>query len=394
MSLTTCPECTGKVSSKAIICPHCGYPMQDKPIPTKSTKKGKKRRPNGSGTVVKMSGNRNKPYQVRVNTRLDDRGYPIYDVLGDYPDRVQADIVLAKYNENPYDVNLRGLTFTEVYEKWYLRKFGKDPNEKKKHQKRSSTEYTVRAAYKKCKTLHDQVYSKLRTIEMQDIIDCPDYSYSMTQHISALLRNMGKYALEFDIVAKDYASFIIVNKEDDTEPGVPFTEDELKMLWENKDLPFVDTILIYCYSGWRLNELAGMPLKDIDFSKRIFKGGLKTNAGRNRIVPIHSLIYDMVKRRYDEKFTSLIYHDEKVDFTEGKYREYFAQALLDCGITTEHTPHDCRHTFNSMLDSADVNSSCKLKLMGHTGRNTNEKVYTHKTIEELREAIEQIGIPE
>ena len=75
MALMTCPECEGKVSSKAIICPHCGYPMQDKPIPTKPTKKGKRRRPNGSGTIVKLSGNRRKPYQVRVNTRLDDRGY-------------------------------------------------------------------------------------------------------------------------------------------------------------------------------------------------------------------------------------------------------------------------------------------------------------------------------
>ena len=37
--------------------------------------------------------------------------------------------------------------------------------------------------------------------------------------------------------------------------------------------------------------------------------------------------------------------------------------------------------------------SCRLKLMGHAGGNINEKVYTHKTIDELREAVEMIKVP-
>lgn len=391
MALTICPECTGKVSDKAILCPHCGFPMQDKPIPAKPSRKGRRRRPNGSGTVVKLSGRRRNPYQVRVNTRLDDRGYPVFDVLGNFPDLVQADIALAKYNENPYDVDLRGLTFAEVYVKWYMRKYGKDPNKKHKGQ-RSSAEYASRAAFKKCEPLHQKIYSKIRTLEMQEIIDCPDFSRSMTEHISSLLRNMGKYALEFDITSKDYASFIVINKEDDTETGVPFTADEMRKLWEHNEKPFVDTVLIYCYSGWRINELARMPLKDIDLENKVFRGGLKTPAGKNRIVPIHSAIYDLVKDRYNLNFKSLIYNDGSVNISEGKYREYFAQALLDCGITTEHTPHDCRHTFNSMLDSSGASHSCRLKLMGHAGDSINEKVYTHKTIEELREAVEMIKV--
>lgn len=392
MALTTCPECEGKVSDMAILCPHCGFPMQDRPIPLKPSRKGRRRRPNGSGTVVKLSGNRRKPYQVRVNTRLDDRGYPVFDVLGNFSDQVQADIALAKYNENPYDVDLRSLTFTEVYERWYMRKFGKDPNQKQKGV-RSSAEYASRAAFKKCESIQSNIYSQIRTLQMQQILDCPNYSRSMTEHISSLLRNMGKYALEFDIVSKDYASFLVINKENDTEPGVPFTTDEIKKLWKNKNKPFVDTIIIYCYSGWRLNELARMPLEDIDFTNSTFKGGLKTTAGKNRIVPIHSAITDIVKSRYDTRFNSLIYHDGLSNITEGKYREYFAQALLDCGITEVHTPHDCRHTFNTLLDNADVNKTCRLKLMGHAGEGINEKVYTHKTLSELREAVEKIKIP-
>lgn len=29
MALTTCPECSGKVSDKAYSCPHCGFPLRD-----------------------------------------------------------------------------------------------------------------------------------------------------------------------------------------------------------------------------------------------------------------------------------------------------------------------------------------------------------------------------
>lgn len=63
MSLITCPECSGSISDKAIICPHCGIPLQNtsiNPIPSRPSRKGRRRRPNGSGTVVKLSGNQAK----------------------------------------------------------------------------------------------------------------------------------------------------------------------------------------------------------------------------------------------------------------------------------------------------------------------------------------------
>ena len=103
MALTTCPECSGKVSDKAYSCPHCGFPMQDTPPPVKVIRKRRMRRANGTGTVVKLSGKRRKPFQVRVNTKIDSFGMPIYDILGNFPDRVSADIALAEYNKNPYD---------------------------------------------------------------------------------------------------------------------------------------------------------------------------------------------------------------------------------------------------------------------------------------------------
>lgn len=388
MALITCPECSGTVSDKAYSCPHCGYPMQSMPATVKPKKRAPKRRPNGSGTVVKLSGKRKNPFQVRVNTRINDRGYPEYDIIGNYPDRVAANIALAEYNKKPYDVGNRKQTFRQVFESWFKWKF-KIPHTQKN---KTSTQTCAYAAYKKCSSLHDMIMVDIKAQDMQDILEKPELSHATLEHIVNLFKQMYKYCLQFEIVEKDYSQFIKITKADDDEQGVPFTHEELKKLWQHKDVPFVDTILIYCYSGWRINELSTMPLDAIDLQEQTFTGGLKTRYSRDRVVPIHSAILPLVAARHNLEFKSLIYHDGTGGITQPKYREYFAEALKACGIETEHTPHDCRHTFNTLLDEAGVDRVARYKLMGHKGKDINESVYTHKNLKQLREAVEAIKI--
>lgn len=388
MALTQCPESSGQISDKAYICPHCGLPLNAAAMPVKTPRKARKRRPNGSGTIVKLSGKRKNPFQVRVNTHINPDGYPAYDVIGCFPDRVSAEIALAGYNKAPYDPNDRRKLFSDVFASWYQWKYKVLPTATGK----TSSQNCVIAAYKKCSSLHGMAMWDIRTQDMQDILDQADLSHAMLEHIRNLFRQMYKYAVQFELVAKDYSQYTRITKEDDDTQGVPFTKEELQLLWKNKNLPFVDTILIYCYSGWRINELAQMPLDNIDLESRTFTGGLKNRYSRNRTVPIHSAIYEIVEKRLDMRFKSLIYHDDTKDISQQKYREYFNAALLSCGIQTKHTPHDCRHTFNMLLDDAGADRVTRYKLMGHKGQDINENVYTHRDIDQLREALETIKI--
>lgn len=98
----------------------------------------------------------------------------------------------------------------------------------------------------------------------------------------------------------------------------------------------------------------------------------------------------MVAARYDPRFKSLIYHDGSKDISQAKYREHFNAALRSCGIQARHTPHDCRHTCNTLMDNAGVNRIARYKIMGHAGKDINEKVYSHKDLEELRKELEKI----
>ena len=334
------------------------------------------RHPNGFGTVVRLSGNRRKPFEVRVNTRMDDRNYPVYDVLGRFEDRQTALIALADYNKSPYDIGKKKLTFAEVYNLWYEHKFVKS----KRKYSRSSIDVT-RGAYNKCADLHERQFADIRTLELQSILDNYNLSHAYMEHIKNLFNQMYKYALEYDIVQKDFSQFCKITKEDDDEHGIPFSNEDIAKLWTAADsVPYADTILILIYSGWRVGEF--LHLDEINITEMYFKGGVKTRASKNRVVPIHSKIAPLVADRMSSGWVSCSYT---------KYNEYFKSALAAVGINEPHTPHDCRHTFASLLNNAGANPISVKRLLGHaSGNDITEKIYTHKDLEQLRLAIELI----
>lgn len=346
------------------------------------------RAPNGYGTVVTLSGRRRRPYEVRVNTRINEWGMPDYDVLGRFSVRTEATIALAKYNENPYDISSSTATFSKVYEMWFAQKY---TNGKRKYS--ASSISCTKGAFKKCEILHNRIFKDLRKNDLQAILDDYTLSHAYMEHIKNLFNQMYAFALENDIIQKDYSKFAKITKPDDDTPGVPFTKEEIRLLWQHVDtVPFVDTVLIYIYSGWRCAELLTMPVSDIDTKEWTFKGGMKTESSKNRIVPIHTQIRPYVVKRLAEGHNSLIANNNLPITYETRYLPLFKNALLQSGISVPHTPHDCRHTFTSLLDSAGANEVCIDRLVGHASKGITKRTYTHKDIEELREAVELIKI--
>lgn len=338
------------------------------------------RRKNGSGSVIKLSGNRRQPYEGRVNTRMDDRNYPVYDVLGRFAERDAAMAALLEYTTNPYDLSINKLTFGDIYKLWFEWKYIKGV---KKYSVSSIT--CTKGAFNKCAVLHDRIFKEIRTPDMQAVIDDYTLSHAYMEHIQLLFNQLYKFAMQFDYVEKDYAQFVRITKEDDDESGVPFTPEDIQKLWQQVNKPWVDSILILIYSGWRISELLNMPVSDIDTSNMTFKGGVKTKASKNRIVPIHSKIQPLVMKRLSEGNNTLL------NISKTYYRKIFNDTLLSVGISGKHTPHDCRHTFATLLNNAGANPVSIKRLMGHESKNdVTEKIYTHKDIEQLRKAIEMI----
>ena len=53
-----------------------------------------------------------------------------------------------------------------------------------------------------------------------------------------------------------------------------------------------------------------------------------------------------------------------------------------------HTPHDTRHTVATLLDNAGANENAKRRILGHAGGDVTDRVYTHKSLRQLRKCIE------
>lgn len=350
------------------------------------------RNKNGYGTVVKLSGRRRQPYEVRVNTRMDERYYPVYDVLGRFEEREDAQIALAEYNKNPYDINQSRITFSQLYELFY-----KDKYELSGKKLSKSSEYCTKSAYNNMALLHDRVYKDLRANDFKQpfsqLKNGKPITHSSQEHMKNLILQMDRYALQNDIIQKGYASFASITVTEDDQAGVPFTSEEIVKLWEHKDIANVDIALIFIYSGWRISELNHMPVSDIDLTEWTFKGGLKTAAGKNRIVPIHTAIRPLVNARIAHGGNRLFMENNK-PINNAVLSDYFKEAIKAAGVETYHTMHDCRHTFTSLLDSAGANAVCIDRLVGHASKGLTAKTYTHKELNELRAAVELIKVSE
>ena len=152
---------------------------------------------------------------------------------------------------------------------------------------------------------------------------------------------------------------------------------------------WIDTVLIFIYSGWRISELLALRPEDIDLEAGTMKGGTKTKDGKGSIVHIHPKIKGFIEARLASNPRRLISQNGKPISTTA-YRAIWAEIMGK--LEMQHTPHECRHTFETLLDAAGGNRRCIDLLMGHTSKDTGNRVYNHKTIEELRATVELISI--
>lgn len=398
MTLLKCPECRHDVSDKALTCPNCGYPM-NMPSSTKPRiRNGKPTKlPNGYGTIYKVSGKRSRPYRAMKTDKwiidpVTGKSKQIRSTIGYYQSREDAMIALANYNENPYDIKADSITFSEVYEKWSENYFPTLSN--------PSSVRTVTAAYAYCNGLYDMRMKDIKVSHLEGTILNAQVGDSTKSRIKSLFNMMYKYAVAHDIVEKDYASVMFANgnpiKRSRTKEVIPFSQEEIFLLWDNLDsIAFADMILIGIYSGWRPQELAILKVADIDIKVGTMLGGLKTDAGKNRIVPIHPLIRPLIENRMKEATSmqsEFLFNDangqQGTYMTYDKYRKRFEKVMKYLKLT--HRPHETRHTFITKAKACNVDEYILKLIVGHAIDDITEKVYTHRTIDQLRAEMEKI----
>jgi integrase len=340
--------------------------------------------PNGYGSILKLSGKRRKPFAVRITAGWEiknGKAKQKFKYLGYYESRPEAMIALAEYNKSPYDIDNNKITFEEVFEMWKKEKYTK------------MSESNIRgynAAYGLSVMLHSLPFKAIRKSHMQSVMDNTNKSHSTKKRLKTFFSQIYKFALENDIVEKDYSQFVEIGKNNTESKRKPFSDVEIKKLWDNlRTKENADMALIMIYTGLRPSELIAIKNKNIYLNERYLVAGLKTEAGKDRIIPINEKIHPLIENRMDQQHKYLFVNSLGNKMTYNSFRKDYWQPLMD-ELNLNHTAHECRHTFISLMDTAGANKVSIKKISGHATQDITEKVYTHKNISELIEAIDLI----
>lgn len=334
------------------------------------------RMPNGFGGIINLGGNRRKPFAVRVTVGFEDDGRQRFKYIGYYEKRTDALTALVEFNKNPYDLNDMNVTFEEVFERWSSRKFEKLG---------SSSVRNYKSYFRKCKTLHSMPIRSIRTHHLQSVID-DNENLAHISLMKVLFNQLFSYAITHDICEKDYSQALELPVKKTKKKKTPFTTDEIQTLWKHKDEPFVDLVLILLYTGMRISELLEMRIDRIHLSDRYMVGGLKTEAGIDRMIPIHKDVLPLVKAQINEGKKYLF---ETARGNKHAYN-YFASkkfSPLMKKLKMKHTLHETRHTFVSQADRLGLNSTAVKRIIGHADADVTDR-YTHKEFSELVEVID------
>lgn len=204
-------------------------------------------------------------------------------------------------------------------------------------------------------------------------------SYSSCKKVRTLLNQLFNYAIIRDYPVTNYALHLNLGPNRPTIKRRVFTRQQINKLWAI-DTTYSRMILILLYTGLRIGELLNLRRQDINRrSSYLIVRHAKTKAGEGRIIPIHHRITSFIEQLYIDTDDYLF----TISYTT--FHKHFQDIMKQ--LNCKHTIHDTRHTFASLLDAVAPPNALR-SLLGHKQGDITTRVYTHKTIRELRKSIE------
>ena len=341
--------------------------------------------PNGFGSIsYYCDKRRRKPYVAKKY--IAGKQKPV----GYFESYEAALAYLVAYNRDPSLFNASEITFAEVYRLWAAEHYPKIA-------KSTAANYT--AAYKHCQPLYDKRFVALKISDLQAVIRAMSRAkvgYASQKKCRQLLHNLYTYAVKYEIIAAsaDISKYIDIDKKRIVYPKSPFNTRQLnrvkKLAESSKPLScWAKVVVMMIYSGVRPSEMLAVKKCDVKLKQRYFiVRESKTEAGENRAVPISRKALPYYQLWMQEPGKTLITDDDGEQLSYHRFRARFDNVMDTTNC--HHTPHECRHTCATMLDNAGANDTAVKRILGHASQGVTKGVYTHKSLHELKKAIDMI----
>ena len=365
--------------------------LMQAPKPQKKKKK-RMRLPPGLGSVHMIGDgkNRRKPWRARVPVGVDfnekaGKATQKYITIGYYETEIEAIEALMDYRKDPYTLEAATCTFEDVFQMWKTKKY---PDVSLSGQRGYD------AAYKNSAPLHRLKMREIRASHMEDIMQKTEFGHQSQVKMKSLWLQVFKYAMEHDIIQKNYADFVKVRDEATGTNKTAIPPEDREKIWKAIDAgdPIAEIAMIYLYTGMRASELLEIRKENVDLSARIMVGGLKTEAGKDRRIPLHKSILPFVDRLMQTEGEYLImrYDNGKPQkMSYQRFSRYHWKPLMEKLGLDQYTPHYGRHTCATMLRQAGVEEDLRKLILGHANGDITDR-YTHHPDYMLIEAIDKL----
>ena len=346
------------------------------------------RLPNGYGSVYKLSGKRRNPWVARKTIGWKDdpermKTFPIYQFIGYYHTRQEALQALSDYNRDPCE-GLRDITLDDLFSRWSSDYF---PSLS------ASLVKGYKCCWKVCLPIRNIKIKDLKLDHYQLIFDQSGKNFPTLRKLKTMLGMMYDYAIIHEICDKVKRDMIrYINIKDAPSPiqrkHIPFTEMEIKLLWDNAEDEVVRIILIMIYSGVRIGELLDLKKEDVHLDdKWFFVRKSKTEAGV-REVPIADKVFPFIQNLMGNPSEYLLKAPEGSRMRYNYFKDVLWKGCME-RLKIAHRPHDTRHTCITLMTQAGVDSRIIKKIVGHSG-DVTESIYTHVSMKTKLEAINRI----
>lgn len=389
-----CPNCKRRIQA-APYCMYCGQPTGA----AASAAPKRKKRPNGTGSVRKISGLR-KPWRATI---LRD-GKSIH--LGYFRTEKEALAALAPQNIETIS-STYNYTFGQVWEAVRA--------EKRYLSLSAGQRTTLEGCYRNhlAADLEHRRMRELRPRHYQPILDAMSdegLSVSLQQKAHSIISKCCTWARQNDLIQQNYAEVLYLETDDAKAKNI-FTDQELRLLFAAQGNRAADIILILIGTGMRPADLARIRKDErINAAEHyMLLEGSKTRAGRNRHLYINSAVWPIFSRYYmaaepgDYIFKSPA--GKQLNLHNFREREFYPE-LARLGIMPnpyedghrtgeeppKYTPYSCRHTFFSLANRAGVKKEILQKVGGHVpGSDITDRVYIHQNAMEFAEELDKLG---
>ena len=372
----------------------------------------KSKRENGTGTVYKRKDVKSRPWVAYGPAKAvmdpgTQRVRMIQPALGSYATAQEAKDALDAYRRNPS--RLFNASLEQIHDRWMdvaYRDISQD----------FINNYN--SCWYKLRTLYRDRFRDLRAHDYQAIIDYYDsdhakeghggqvitdketggpvmrgpLSFSSLSKIKALLTSMYTYALQEDVVSKNYASFIILPPKGESKHD-RFTDLELQKIKQAiGTVEMADLIYIMCNTGHRIGEFVSITPDMIRrYNGRvIICGGNKTEAGENKVVPVTVEVGTLIESWAAKGGDTVFCRTGGAKWTEDNFRDHFKQALGLIGVRVL-TPHATRRTYSTRLSAAGVSQVDIIALMGHENFETDRESYIIQEAQTLINAVDKLA---